>query len=437
MQRPHRTGCLTLNFPLLVALLLLVASPRAVADTVRLINGPADALSTAMRMVDGANHRIVVTTYVLDNGTVAQTVLRHLIAASRRGVQVRVLVDGFEDPLPVDWVRLLQCNGVCVRVYNPPCLLRPVQLNYRLHAKMLVVDRDRGLIGSRNWQDSHYGLDREKSFLDQDVEITGEIARQMDTYFDRIWNFDRVVAASSEQRRRWDVWNWDKGSSEVSASIMLGGCDAEPPRPYPICQVKSPSFVVESLQLLRDTDEDKSRRRFSRSVRELIDSARYDITIETPYPALHRLTIKALSRATERGVGVTILTNSLSTTDQTSVYATYQNHKRGLLKKGIRLLEIGGDQVMHSKTMIIDDHTSMVGSYNFDYRSDRFNIENAIVVRDRAFTEALERRVVRRARDAVQIVNQPILSVGPGASTRRRIELFRRRFVVLIYARCL
>ncbi len=108
-----------------------------------------------------------------------------------------------------------------------------------------------------------------------------------------------------------------------------------------------------------------------------------------------------------------------------------------MLSQGIRLLEIGGNHVMHSKTMIIDGHTAMVGSYNFDCRSDRFNLENAIVVHDRAFTEALQRRVVRRACEAVQIVNEPILSVGPGASLGRRIELFRRRFSVLVYSQCL
>ncbi len=270
LQRPFRSGCSTLKFPLHVTL-LLVAGPPAVADTVRLINGPADALSTAMRMIDRATERIVVTTYVLDNGTVARTVLRHLIAASRRGVQVCVLVDDFEDPLPPDWVRTLQRSGVCVRVYNPPCLLRPVQLNYRLHAKMLVVDRECGIPGSRNWQDSHYGLDQDKSFLDQDVEITGQIARQMDAYFDRIWGFDRVAVASTGQRKRWDVWNWDKALIGVNAGNLLGGCDAVPPAACPVCQTETPSFEVEAVRLLSDIDEDKSCRRFAQSVREMID----------------------------------------------------------------------------------------------------------------------------------------------------------------------
>ena len=84
-------------------------------------------------------------------------------------------------------------------------------------------------MGSRNWQDSHYGLDREKAFLDQDVEIAGNIAMQMDAYFDRIWGFCRVKDAWVGQRRRWDVWNWGSDTAAVSDESCWGAMT--PPAP--------------------------------------------------------------------------------------------------------------------------------------------------------------------------------------------------------------
>ena len=200
----------------------------------------------------------------------------------------------------------------------------------------------------------------------------------------------------------------------------------------------SPDFSVGPVGLISDGNQEKSSRRVARSVRELAGSAQQCIMIETPYPALSKSTVEVLSRAVERGVQVTVMTNSLSTTDQTAVYATYQNHKRGsVTNKGIRLLEIGGDKVMHSKTMIIDGgipQWSAVTTSTIDRIGLTLRMRSWSVIE--AFNEALQRRVVRRARGATQIVNQADLARRPGSLRRsKRIQLmFPRRFEVLIYA---
>ena len=60
----------------------------------------------------------------------------------------------------------------------------------------------------------------------------------------------------------------------------------------------------------------------------------------------------------------------------------------GLLDVGVRVWEYR-PSMMHAKTMVIDDDLSIVGSINLDPLS-LFRLEDgALVVRDRAFTQAL------------------------------------------------
>ena len=82
--------------------------------------------------------------------------------------------------------------------------------------------------------------------------------------------------------------------------------------------------------------------------------------------------------------------------------------------------------VLHSKTMVVDGRTSVVGSTNLDYRSIEYNCELSAVIRSRAVRPAdarpvRERRALRQAdqpeRVAQAAVAGPLRPVGgePGA----------------------
>jgi cardiolipin synthase C len=50
---------------------------------------------------------------------------------------------------------------------------------------------------------------------------------------------------------------------------------------------------------------------------------------------------------------------------------------------------------LHSKSFVVDGRVAMIGSHNFDPRSEGFNTENGLIVRDAAFARELE-RLIRR-----------------------------------------
>jgi hypothetical protein len=50
---------------------------------------------------------------------------------------------------------------------------------------------------------------------------------------------------------------------------------------------------------------------------------------------------------------------------------------------------------LHSKSFVVDKTIAMVGSHNFDPRSEGFNTENGLIVWDKGFAQALE-ALIRR-----------------------------------------
>jgi len=50
---------------------------------------------------------------------------------------------------------------------------------------------------------------------------------------------------------------------------------------------------------------------------------------------------------------------------------------------------------MHAKSLVVDRRTSLVGTHNFDPRSDRFNTESAVIIDDAPFADRLAAVLLR------------------------------------------
>ena len=102
--------------------------------------------------------------------------------------------------------------------------------------------------------------------------------------------------------------------------------------------------------------------------------------------------VKFIRSLTERGLAVTIVTNSLASTDVALVHAGYARYREELLDAGVELIEMkpklaenrkkltGSSRAsLHAKTYVIDDRIIFVGSLNLDPRSLQLNTENGVI----------------------------------------------------------
>lgn len=376
-----------------------------------------------VRMIESARCEIDLAYYAVDDGDIPLGILALLRQAAQRGVQVHILTDGLQSRLPSDLEAMLAECGVQFRFYHPPCEGRPGWLNRRLHHKLLVVDRRVMIVGSRNLQDHHFGRER-VNFIDCDACLAGPIAREAAEHLHELWESDNILPA--EQTNSFGLDFVDNLSMGVPPGPLLnerrrkGYNEAlreglRVVRKIERCDSACVSCVVGvDAWMLTDGSSRKRERCLQKQIIALLDSARCSICLETAYPVFSREVFAAIERAAGRGVEISLLTNSLRSTDRASAYAAYQNDKRKLLNLGVALHEIPGPDHLHTKVMVIDRQIAMIGSYNFDVRSDKLNLECCVVTDDARVARLVLNSRQQRLDGAYQIEPRAIVQQIPG-----------------------
>jgi putative cardiolipin synthase len=105
--------------------------------------------------------------------------------------------------------------------------------------------------------------------------------------------------------------------------------------------------------------------------------------------------MELLKELRDKGVKVTVMTNSLASTDEPVVHIGYSRYREALLKMGVDLYELSSARVMgnrhpflfgkslgrlHAKLVVIDRKTVFIGSMNLDPRSATLNTELGAVI---------------------------------------------------------
>lgn len=144
-----------------------------------------ELLSQAERSIHVAMYRISYYSGYADS--LANDLLHALIAASQRGLDVRVMLDDcayYEDSAEANLISaiFLHQRGVDVRLDDA---------NLTTHAKLVVIDGDTVLLGSTNW--NYYSLERNCETDMVFVDLP-EIATPFEAYFQSLWSSGREVA---------------------------------------------------------------------------------------------------------------------------------------------------------------------------------------------------------------------------------------------------
>jgi len=118
-----------------------------------------------------------------------------------------------------------------------------------------------------------------------------------------------------------------------------------------------------------------------------LNTARERVWITAPYFVPDEAVVKALMLATLRGVDVRILVPGKG--DSLPVQMASYYPMELLAKSDVHFCAFEPG-FMHQKVMLVDDHTSTIGTHNFDNRSFRLNFEVAALVYDKAFNREVE-----------------------------------------------
>jgi phosphatidylserine/phosphatidylglycerophosphate/cardiolipin synthase-like enzyme len=317
-----------------------------------------DALIARLDLIRGAQRSIDIQTYIYDEDDAGHLILDELLAAAKRGVKVRLLVDQLAALKRIDTVAALAAAHANfeMRVYNPVlgrarfsypmyayatvCCFR--RLNQRMHNKLILVDSLVGITGGRNYQNDYYDWDPRYNFRDRDILVAGPATADMAAHFEAFWN----APLSTPLTRLSDVGKLvlRQGVPPVHhpepvqpRRIELIGRDADDAAlvrerladaAMPVRALRYFGDPPDKHQRLRDDSES------SRLLRSLIDTADDRVLLQTPYLVLSDPAQRMFRELQQRPSPprVVVSTNSLAATDAFIPYALSYKYKRRYLR---------------------------------------------------------------------------------------------------------
>ena len=142
---------------------------------------------------------------------------------------------------------------------------------------------------------------------------------------------------------------------------------------------------------------------------ELIHSAREELVITTPYFVPDEQLLFALTSAGRRGVRTLMLFPKRN--DNWIVAASSRSYYKDLIDAGAQIYEFRPG-LLHSKTMVVDGCTGLIGSANLDRRSFELNFENNILFEDQAFAAAVRARQDQYLADCDPVTREDVERYG-------------------------
>lgn len=353
-------------------------------ERVAYINDNTDALLCRLHMIEEAKEEIILSTFEFNSDESGQDMMAALLHAADRGVSVRVLVDGangFLDLTRNAWFQaFVSHDNVSIRVYNPINLLKPWNLQARLHDKYVIVDRQMYLLGGRNTTNLFLGdysksknIDREL-FVYETAENDSSSLCQLTDYFESVWslpdskeyNFkkmtEKVQNCKSKLGKRYETlkttypsayqtWDYEAFMMQTNKISLLSN---------PIASANKEPFMWYSLHQLMMQGE--------------------SVSIYTPYIICGKEMYRDLSALHKKGIPVEIITNDVASGANPWGCTDYLNQKEKIWDTGAKVYEFMGKHSCHTKAVLIDDRMSIVGSYNLDMRSTYQDTELMLAV---------------------------------------------------------
>lgn len=189
------------------------AESKAGRDTsgFQILAGAQSAYGARLALVDGAQQTLDLQYYAIHADASTARLLNGVVAAARRGVRVRVLLDDFHGTgRNAQVMRLAFEPNIEMRMFNPLQGNRDSSISrmwnaasdfqraqQRMHNKLFLADNVMGVMGGRNLGDSYFDNDENSNFLDTDVLIMGPIVRDLSKSFDSYWNNQRAYPVQS------------------------------------------------------------------------------------------------------------------------------------------------------------------------------------------------------------------------------------------------
>ena len=309
-------------------------------------------LQLLLELIGGAQQSIRMLMYMFNPDRVGIRVRDALADAARRGVDVRLLIDGFGSAAPDDFFDALDGSGGDHCRFNPSYGRRYLLRN---HQKLVIIDGATAIIGGANIDDTYLSDTVEGRWRDLWLRIDGPEVALPSRYFDTLFRWSKRENPSLKYLRR---------------------------------MIREYSEWRGPLQW-KFTGPLSLRNSWWRTIGQDIRRGQ-QLDMIFAYFAPPAAMLRRIGRLGRRG-RVRIITAAKS--DNNATIAAARNSYSRLLRRHVQMYEYQPAK-LHTKLAVVDDVVH-IGSSNFDYRSLYINMEVMLRIKDAGFAEAMRGYVER------------------------------------------
>lgn len=303
--------------------------------------------------IEKAKKYIYIETYKFSLGPIGEKFKLALLKKAKEGVEIKLLMDSWGSTVSYSFFSELINAGAEVRYF------KKIRISFdfftknhrRDHRKIIAIDDEITYMGSANITD--HSINWRESI----IRINGNITKEFKKIFLENW-------------RIYNKYFYDK---IVSTQIIY----------------------YHNYEIIRDVPStllQPTRKRFL----ELIQNAKSEIIIETPYFLPGSVVRKAIKEAGMRGVKVTIIMPKRSDVGAVDLLRT--RYLGQIYGPNVEILYYI-PQNLHAKLCIVDKSIFFIGSANFDYRSFRFQYEISLVGKNKSLISKLLQHVEETKKD--------------------------------------
>lgn len=308
-------------------------------------------LNALLTAINEATQTIDMEVYIFEEDAVGTMVAQALYRAAKRGVRVRLLVDGIGS---INWggklSQQMEAAGIQMRIFHPlpwkiyhwklsnfsATFLKKIiylflKINSRNHRKVCLIDNAILFVGSANIN-NHLITNEEmgKNWRETSAKLLNGDFSEVQYAFNKAWG------NISFKTRLYAAFNKNKNISFFRLNFSL-----------------------------------RRRKKYYYSLLKRIASSKKNIWVTSAYFIPDSFLLKSLIRARARGVDVRILLPARS--DILLVSLASETFYAALIKNGILIYEYL-PSILHAKILMIDDWYS-IGSSNLNYRSFKHDLE--------------------------------------------------------------
>lgn len=295
-----------------------------------------------LRELRKAEKFILLEYFIISKGYMFDEILSILVEKARKGVEVKILYDDFgsADKKGFNFRKRMRKLKIETVPFNKITFHINFIQNYRTHRKIVVIDNKVGFTGGANIGDEYINkIDRFGHWKDSAIKLEGDAVWSLTLTFLENWVFAK--------KEMIDFTKYYVEHSIESSEIVAPFSDSP----------------IENKQITKSV------------LLYLINEAKEEINITTPYLVLDNELITALRLARKSGVSVNIIIPGIP--DKKLIYLVTESYALDLAKYGINIYKYAKGFV-HSKMFVIDGKKAIIGTTNLDFRSLYLHFENNV-----------------------------------------------------------